>query len=92
MANLQLPKLEFKLLSRYVCMPLLHLLRMEVKLLSRYLRTPLLYMPPPQYGAPPYAPYAPPLYGAPPPISRVSVGSKNQAEKNHVSKEMHIKR
>lgn len=44
MVNLQLPKLEFKLHSRYVCMPLPHLLRMEVKLLSRYLRTPLLHM------------------------------------------------
>jgi hypothetical protein len=43
MVNLQLPKPEFKLFPRYVCMPL-HLLRMEVKLLSQYLRMPLLHM------------------------------------------------
>jgi hypothetical protein len=42
MVNLQLPKPEFKLHSRYVRMPLPHLLRMEVKLLSRYLCMPLL--------------------------------------------------
>jgi hypothetical protein len=44
MVNLQLPKPEFKPHSRYVRMPLPHLLRTEVKLLSRYLHTPLLHM------------------------------------------------
>jgi hypothetical protein len=44
MVNLQLPKLEFNLHSRYVRMSIPHLLRIEVKLLSRYLRTPLLHM------------------------------------------------